>query len=110
MNKEIKEPTDEERAEMKHIQHKALFARCEVFYERLNKYNAEKEGQKKSQVFYIQGFAVIGYSKSKAEKKLRGLLGHLIGSPGTTKEEIDLAMNQLVGDIKAYDTMPKTEI
>lgn len=105
--KEIKEPTDAERAEMKHIQNMAFLARCEMFYERLNAYNDKKDSEKRSQLFYIQEFAVIGYSKGKAEKKLRGFLGHLIGSPGSVKEEVDLAMNQVKADIEAYESMPK---
>ena len=98
--------------EMKHLQNKGLLKRVEWFYDRLQKHNEEQEGRKKVQVFYVQGFAVLGVSQSKSIKKLKQLLGSSIGQPGESKENLDKTIAFLNEEIVKYDKaiMPETGI
>ena len=110
-NKPEPKPEPVDIKDMKHTQNKGLLKRVEWFYDRLQKHNEEQEGRKKVQVFYVQGFAVLGVSQSKSIKKLKQLLGSSIGQPGESKENLDKTIAFLKEEIVNYDKaiMPETD-
>ena len=61
---------------------------AELAMKKLEEHNEIESKRKNNQVFYIQGFAVIGISRLKASKKLRSIMGRIILNPDVEFEQL----------------------
>jgi hypothetical protein len=87
--KKIGDATSEEEKEaMKQEMEILLAVKGRDFFKRLESHNTEQASRKGSQAFVIQGFGIVGVSKSKSIKKVRQLLGATISNPDAEKEEL----------------------
>jgi hypothetical protein len=74
---------------------------AELAMKKLEEHNKSQDGRKKAQVFYIQGFAVMGVSEAKSRKVLRSIMGRIILNPDV---ELDALRDTMVAIKKS--TMP----
>ena len=94
--------TQEEKEEVIKKEMEALFAlKGRHLFKRLEEYNTEQAEMGRGKIFYIQDFAVIGVSERKARKKIRMLLGTMLGNPDISKKELE---GSIVNIEKSYES------